>query len=278
MESGHAPAAMTDLPTTASNNRSRNPTTTSTQNPESDSDSAATGDNICNHEITSATENTSDRKMTPEERAHAEEILRLTENTQLQERDSKDSPKPMTKDSKEVDDRKPATKESRQVQKDGKSQHDNSKGNDTINMDSASRALATILARFNNPQQSGQLAFLPKEMQSQIKRDPAEKIAVDNKMSANPNSKETRHNSSTFAALSSVEVRLNNPGLSFLPPKSSGQHRSGIVPPTEQGQNLATFPTIETNAACYFVLPLMMLPLMPHILNLHQQAKHLLLL
>ncbi|CAB9531129.1 hypothetical protein SEMRO_3265_G346010.1 [Seminavis robusta] len=54
-------------------------------------------------------------------------------------------------DSKEVDDRKPAAKESHQVQNDDKNKHDNSKSDDMANMDSASSALATIQARFNNP-------------------------------------------------------------------------------------------------------------------------------
>ncbi|CAB9522250.1 expressed unknown protein [Seminavis robusta] len=152
-------------------------------------------------------------------------------------------------DSQEADDPKPATKESdsHQGQKDDKNKHDNSKSNDTINMDSASAALENLEARFNNPQQSGQLKFLPKEKQSHIKEDATVKIAADSNRSAMLGSKETSHDSSTFAALSSVEARLNNPGLSFLPSKSSGHHQSGIVPPTEHGQIHASISTIEAN-------------------------------
>ncbi|CAB9514108.1 hypothetical protein SEMRO_632_G178710.1 [Seminavis robusta] len=151
-------------------------------------------------------------------------------------------------DSRDVDDRKPAAKESHQVQTDDKNKHDNSKSNDTINMDSASTVLENLEARLNNPQQSGQLKFLPKEKQSHIKGDLGEKIAADSKIPATPSFKGTSHDSSTFAALSSVEDRLNNPGLSFFPSKSSGQHSSGIIPPTEQGQMPITIPVIGANA------------------------------
>ncbi|CAB9511246.1 expressed unknown protein [Seminavis robusta] len=193
-----------------------------------------------------STENNIDRKMTPEEKAHAEERW-LTGNTELQECEVEDSTKPTTKDGKEADHRKLAATASHQVQKDRKNKNDYSKSNDTINMDSASSALANLEARFNNPQQSGQLNFLPKGKHSHIKGDLAEKIAADSKIPATSSFKGTSHDSSTFAALSSVEDRLNNPGLSFFPSKSSGQHSSGIIPPTEQGSMPISFSTIEAN-------------------------------
>ncbi|CAB9515009.1 hypothetical protein SEMRO_689_G187550.1 [Seminavis robusta] len=164
-----------------------------------------------------------ERKMTPEEKAHREEILQLTATAATTA--SSTTAVIHMEGHEAAKDQKHAAKKTQENQ--GVADVEN--GHSNVE-DSAYTALTGMAARLDNPHQSGQLSFFPKE-----KTD-------DSKMPAksNPNEEISSNTDSAFASLTNLQARFDNTQQSgqllFFPHnKSSGQQQQQ-QPSNQMGQ------------------------------------------
>ncbi|CAB9513895.1 expressed unknown protein [Seminavis robusta] len=130
-----------------------------------------------------------ERKMTPEEKAHREEILRLTATAAITTAGT--TAVTHMEEHEAAEDQKPVAKETQENQ--GVADDENSHSNVE---DSAYTALAGMAARLDNPHQSGQLSFFP----DNNKKDPKTKA---------PNVHTTVD--TAYSALSAMAHRWDNP-------------------------------------------------------------------